>query len=102
MSRVTEAEVAEAVERVLKASPHGRATIRELIEEVPNYLKLSAEDLASSPTRPGEALWEQQVRNITSHKTAPGNAIYEGKLVAIPGGLALPGHEDTTQANLAL
>ncbi|WP_166297061.1 hypothetical protein [Bradyrhizobium sp. 2S1] len=94
MSRVTEAEVAEAVEKVLAASANGRATIRELIEEVPNHLKLSAEDLAQSPTRTGEALWEQQVRNITSHKSSPGNAIYEGKLVAIRGGLALPGHED--------
>ena len=63
--------------------------IKELIEEIPYYLTLSAEDLAPSPTRPGEAMWEQHVRNITSHKASPGNAIYEGKLVAIPGGLAL-------------
>ncbi|WP_157790473.1 hypothetical protein [Bradyrhizobium japonicum] len=93
MSRVTEAEVAVAAEEVLTASASGRATIKELIEEIPNYLPLSAEDLAPSPTRPGEALWEQQVRNITSHKASPGNAICEGKLVAIPGGLALPGRE---------
>jgi hypothetical protein len=93
MSRVAEAEVAVAAEEVLTASASGRATIKELIEEIPNYLTLSAEDLAPSPTRPGEALWEQQVRNITSHKASPGNAIYEGKLVAIPGGLALPGRE---------
>jgi hypothetical protein len=47
-------------------------------------------DLAPSLTRTGEAIWEQQVRNITSHKKSPGNAIYEGRLVAVPGGLALP------------
>lgn len=93
MSRVTEEEVATAAEEVLIASANGRATIKELIEEIPKYLKFSAEDLAPSSTRPGEALWEQQVRNITSHKASPGNAIYEGRLVAIPGGLALPGHE---------
>ncbi|MDH2345294.1 hypothetical protein [Bradyrhizobium sp. SSUT77] len=93
MSRVTEAEVAEAAIKVLTDRSSGRATIKELVEEIPNYLTLSAEDLAPSPTRPGEALWEQQVRNITSHKASPGNAIYEGKLVAIPGGLALPGRE---------
>lgn len=93
MSRVTEAEVAEAVIKVLTDRATGRATIKELIEEIPNYLTLSTEDLAASPTRAGEALWEQQVRNITSHKASPGNAIYEGKLVAIPGGLALPGRE---------
>lgn len=93
MSRVTEAEVAEAAIKVLTDRPSGRATIKELVEEIPNYLTLSAEDLAPSPTRPGEALWQQQVRNITSHKASPGNAISEGQLVAIPGGLALPGHE---------
>lgn len=89
MSRATQAEVAEAVIKVLTGRVTGRATIKELIEEIPYYLTLSAEDLAPSPTRPGEAMWEQHVRNITSHKASPGNAIYEGKLVAIPGGLAL-------------
>lgn len=92
MSRVTETEVAEAAIKVL-TDRTGRATIKELVGEIPNYLTLSDDDLAPSPTRPGEALWEQQVRNITSHKASPGNAIYDGKLVAIPGGLALPGRE---------
>lgn len=90
MSRVTEDEVARAVEAILKAGS-GRATIQDLIREIPNHLTLSEEDLKQSETRPNEAVWEQQVRNITSHKASPGNAIYEGWLVAIPGGLALPG-----------
>jgi hypothetical protein len=94
MSRVTEAEVAEAVQDILEDRSSGRATIKELVAEIPNYIALSAEDLAQSQTRPNEALWEQQVRNITSHKSSPGNAIFEGKLVAIPGGFALPGKED--------
>jgi hypothetical protein len=91
MSRVTEDEVAKAAETVLKASVTGRATIKELVAEIPNHIKLSDEDLKQSETRPNEAIWEQQVRNITSHKASPGNAIYEGRLIAIPGGLALPG-----------
>ena len=94
MSRITEDEVAKAVETVLKGRTSGRATIKELVAEIPNHLKLSADDLKQSETRPNEALWEQQVRNITSHKLSPGNAIYEGKLVAIPGGFALPGKEE--------
>jgi hypothetical protein len=93
MSRVTEAEVAEAVEAILLDRSSGRATIKELVVEIPNRISLSADDLAQSQTRPNEALWEQQVRNITSHKASPGNAIYEGKLIAIPGGFALPGKE---------
>ncbi len=94
MSRVTEDEVAKAVETVLKGRTSGRATIKELVAEIPKHLKLSADDLKQSETRPNEALWEQQVRNITSHKLSPGNAIYEGKLVAIPGGFALHGKEE--------
>jgi hypothetical protein len=94
MSRVTEAEVAQAVVDFLEDRASGRAFIQEIIAELPSYLTLSAEDLAPSLTRKNEALWEQQVRNITSHKASPGNAIFESRLVAIPGGLALPGKED--------
>jgi hypothetical protein len=93
MSRVSEEEVATAAEEALVASANGHLSIKDLIQEIPKYLELSIEDLAPSQTRPAEALWEQQVRNITSHKASPGNAIYEGKLIAIPGGLALPGRE---------
>ena len=90
MSRVTEDEVAKAAEAVLKGRTSRSATIQELVKEIPNHIALSAEDLKQSETRPNEALWEQQVRNITSHKQSPGNAIFEGRLVAVPGGLALP------------
>lgn len=94
MSRITESEIAEIVEAYLKEKSSGRASVQELVRVIPDRVKLSAEDLAASTTRQNEALWEQQVRNITSHKKSPGNAIYEGKLIAIPGGLALPGKED--------
>jgi DNA-binding protein H-NS len=90
MSRVTEDEVAKAVEAILKSRASGQATIQELVAEIPRHLGLSEEDMKQSETRPNEAVWEQQVRNITSHKNSPGNAIYEGRLVAIPSGLALP------------
>ncbi|MDA9421294.1 MULTISPECIES: hypothetical protein [Bradyrhizobium] len=93
MSRITEAEIADIVVAYLNEKTSGQASIKELVNEIPNRVKLSAEDLAPSPTRQNEAIWEQQVRNITSHKKSPGNAIYEGKLIAISGGLALPGSE---------
>ena len=89
MPRITEAEIADAVEAILKMSMEGHATIAQLIAEIPEYIALSAEDLAPSPTRNNEAIWEQQVRNITSHKKSPGNAICEGRLEAVPGGLRL-------------
>jgi hypothetical protein len=89
MSRITEAEIADIVEAILAERPNGEATIAQLVHEIPNRVTLSAEDLAPSPTRRNETIWEQQVRNITSHKASPGNAIYEGRLVAISGGLRL-------------
>ena len=93
MSRITESEIAEIVEAYLKEKSSGQASIQELVRVIPDRVTLSAEDLAQSTTRKIEAVFEQQVRNITSHKSAPGKAIFEGKLVAIPGGLLLPGWE---------
>lgn len=94
MARITEGEIAKIVEAYLNEKTNGQASIKELVREIPKRVTLSSEDLAQSTTRPNEAVWEQQVRNITSHKGSPGNAIYEGKLVAISGGFALPGKED--------
>ena len=93
MSRITETEIAEIIEAYLKEKTNGQASIKELIRVIPDRVTLSEEDLAQSTTRRNEALWEQQVRDITSHKGSPGNAIFACKLVAIPGGLALPGKE---------
>lgn len=93
MSRISETEIAEIIEAYLKEKSSGQASIQELVRVIPDRVTLSAEDLVQSTTRKNEAVFEQQVRNITSHKNSPGNAIFEGKLVAIPGGLALPGKE---------
>lgn len=89
MARITEGEIATLVVEILKEKPHGEATIAELVAEIPHRVRLSSDDLAPSLTRHGEAIWEQQVRNITSHKASPGNAIHDGWLVSIPGGLRL-------------
>ena len=90
MARITESEIAEVVIAILEDSQTGEATIADLVREIPKRVTLSPEDLARSPTRPGEAIWEQQVRNITSHKNSPGNAVHDGKLEAVAGGFRLP------------
>jgi len=87
--RSTEHDVADAVLQVLATCPNGEAAIATIVKAVPKYLKLTAEDQAQSKTRKNEAIWEQQVRNITSHKASPGNFIHEGFLVAIKGGLKI-------------
>jgi hypothetical protein len=89
MARITEAEIADIVIEYLSEKPTGEASIAELVREIPNRVRLSADDLQPSLTRANEAIWEQQVRNITSHKASPGNAIHDGKLVSVSGGLAL-------------
>jgi hypothetical protein len=89
MALTSETEFADIVVVILGEQTSRQASFVELIAEIPNRITLTPEDLAPSPTRPGEGVWEQRVRNITSHKDTRGNAIYEGRLVSIPGGLAL-------------
>jgi hypothetical protein len=87
--RSTETQVSEAVVQVLSTVAGGEATIKTLKQQLPNVLQLSDADLTPSVTRPGEALWEQQVRNIVSHRGTPGNFVHEGLLEYRPRRLAL-------------
>ena len=87
--RVTEHDVADAACKVLATEAAREASIQTLVREIPKVLKLSAVDLAQSPTRKNEAIWEQQIRNIQSHHDSPSNFIYEGFLEQITGGLRL-------------
>lgn len=90
MSRVSEIDVATAVEKYLSGQPGGTATIYQIKKELPKYLTLSADDQEQSITRPNEELWEQQVRNIVSHRNSPGNFVYDGRLVYSRRRLSLP------------
>lgn len=85
--RVNETQVAAVVLKILARHPSGEAPIVSIVKEIPHYLELSDEDRIQSQWRPNEAIWEQQVRNITSHQGSPGNFVYEGYLEVIPGGL---------------
>jgi hypothetical protein len=85
----SEAEIAIAVLKVLASRPNGEANFAELKLEMPKYVRLDAEDQQQSVTRPNEEMWEQRLRNITSHKASPGNIIHEGLAESIPGGLRL-------------
>jgi hypothetical protein len=89
MSRITEAEIAVAVLQILATRPNGEANFAVLKHEIPNHVTLSADDQARSVTRPNEEMWEQQVRNITSHHESPGNIICEGYAERIDGGLRI-------------
>lgn len=76
--RTTEAEIAEAVLRILAEMPNGEASTPQLRKRIEKYVKLSEGDQKDSDTRKNEELWEQIVRNIVSHKAVRGNIIAEG------------------------
>jgi hypothetical protein len=78
MSRVTEAEIGDAVLSICTNTATGECSIADLKAEIPNYIDLSVEDRTKSTTRPNEEMWEQQVRNLISHRTTQGNIICDG------------------------
>jgi hypothetical protein len=88
MSRITEAEIAIAVLQILATRPN-EANFSVLKHEIPNHVTLSTDDQVRSVTRPNEEMWEQQVRNITSHHESPGNIICDGYAERIDGGLRI-------------
>lgn len=89
LNRTTEEELASGVLFYLAGVPKGEASFAEIIEHLSEQFPLTEEDRARSQTRPAEEIWEQRVRNITSHKNSEGNYIYEGYLREVPGGLSI-------------
>lgn len=87
--RTRENEFAELILQILQEKPSGEASFSELIEEIRHRMALTEEDKKPSETRPGEQIWEQRVRNITSHKDSQKNYIYEGYLEPVPDGLRI-------------
>ena len=69
----------------IAAAHGGLCTFKRAYQEIPHYVHLSPDNLAPSVTRPGEAMWQQLVRNIKSHDKSPGNYIADGYLEHVPG-----------------
>ncbi|MDP2354490.1 MAG: hypothetical protein Q8M31_00285 [Beijerinckiaceae bacterium] len=88
-SRISEIEISRAVMMILADEPGGEATMGRLKELIPSYVTLSEADCVQSTTRPNEELWEQQVRNITSHWQTEGNIINDGYVERVEGGLRI-------------
>lgn len=85
----TERELSEIVEDILVERPNGEASIADLIHEIPKRINLTEADYKPSLTRPNEAIWEQRVRNITSHQNTSTNFIRRGYLEPTNGGLRI-------------
>ncbi len=59
-------------------------TFKQAYKQIPSVVKLSANNLAKSTTRPNEPMWHQLVRNIRSHNESYENFIAKGLLIHIP------------------
>ena len=88
-AHTSEAELSQVVLKILSERETGEATFSELVSEIPRRIILTASDRQQSTTRNGEEIWEQRVRNITSHKNTSGNIIADGYAESIPGGLRI-------------
>ena len=83
MAVTSENDFAAVVEQILSTRPNGESSYSDLIAEIPNRMTPTADDEEPSKTRPGEPMWHQRVRNITSHKN------FRDRFASIPGGLKL-------------
>jgi len=87
--RSTENEIAMAVLKYLAKTPKGYAEVATIIRNLTYTYPFTEADKKTSPSRDNEWVWEQQVRNITSHAGAEGNFITEGYLTHYDGGLEI-------------
>lgn len=87
-TRISEEEVAAATEKYLRDAG-GSATISQIRHALPHYIELGSNDRQLSPTRPGEEVWEQQVRNLVCHRDCYGNPVNAGRLRYTPRRLSL-------------
>jgi hypothetical protein len=86
---VTEAELADAIERLLRKWQRRWASIADLRDALPARVKLTRNDRMASLTRPREPLWHQKVRNLVCHGNA--GTLYVGRFVFEEGGIGLTG-----------
>lgn len=90
-NRTREPEFFDAVEAIL-IDAGGSASTTYIRMKIPAYMRLSSSDRLPSPTRPGEQLWEQQVRNIICHRDCDGNPIKIGRFRYSKRRLSLANH----------
>lgn len=67
--KLVEEEARDLVLEIAAKSPGHSASTSSIKSQVPSYRTLTAEDLLPSPSRPGEAMWQQIIGNAcASHK----------------------------------
>jgi hypothetical protein len=87
--RLREAEARIIALKIAAKCPNHTATTEYIKQQIPNYFQLSSHDLVSSPTRKGEALWQQIVGNVISHKDTSIGPFRMGFAVRTENGLSV-------------
>jgi len=82
--RLIEKEARTIVLKIAGSQPDRKATMKLLRDEVPKFIQLSPNDLAPSPTRKNERLWQQIVRNVVASHPSLFSA---GLAKKMPGGI---------------
>ena len=73
---------------IMSVRPNGEISTSEMIEAMPNYVKLSDVHLAANESRK-DSKFSQLVRNLKSHKTSKTNFIFQGYAADIKGGFKI-------------
>lgn len=73
---------------IMSVRPDGEITTSELIDQIPQYVKLSDDDLAENASRK-DSKFSQIVRNLKSHKATKTNFIYQGYAQDVRGGFRI-------------
>lgn len=73
---------------IMSVQPGGTITTTDLINDLPNYIQLSDEQLSPNASRK-DSRFSQIVRNLKSHKDSKTNFIYRGFAEDIPQGFRI-------------
>lgn len=73
---------------IMSFRQNGEITTRELIESLPNFVRLKDEHMVTNESRK-DSKFSQIVRNLKSHKTSKSNFIYQGYAQDIRGGFKI-------------
>ena len=72
-NNISEEALIEFLQSILRVE--NEISLSDFKKRVRESFKLSDYDLSPSPTRPGEAMYEQRCRNLNCHKNFPKNMI---------------------------
>lgn len=67
--------------------PGREATTTQIKDAIPDYRELTPGDLAASPTRAGECVWQQIIGNVVSHQKSSTSLFNRGLAVRTKNGI---------------